>query len=148
MILDRLDQAERYFALNPGFTSAFAFLRRPDLAELPEGRYEIDDTRVYALVQHRQGKRPEEGRLEAHQNFIDIQYVVTGKDTMGWLPASDCQSIEKPYDPVKDVVLFSDRPAAWIAVDPGAYAIFFPEDAHLPLIGEGAMHKVVVKVTV
>jgi biofilm protein TabA len=146
MILDKIGQAERYFSLNPGFPAAFAFLRRTDLAELPDGRYEVDGEKVYALVQRRVGKRPEDGRLEAHQKYIDIQFVLAGVDHMGWKSLPDCEQIEKPYDQAKDVVHFADRPAVWITVEPGGFGLFFPEDAHLPLIGEGEIHKVVIKV--
>jgi len=35
MILDALENAHRYLALNKGFAKAFEFLLRPDLKELP-----------------------------------------------------------------------------------------------------------------
>jgi beta-galactosidase beta subunit len=43
---------------------------------------------------------------------------------------------------------FTDPPEAWLPVHNGTFAIFFPEDAHLPLISPGQIHKVVVKVAV
>jgi beta-galactosidase beta subunit len=33
-------------------------------------------------------------------------------------------------------------------VGPGEFAIYFPEDAHLPLISDGELQKVVLKVPV
>jgi YhcH/YjgK/YiaL family protein len=146
MILDRLEQADRYLDLQPGFAAAFAFLRRPDLAQLAVGRYDIDGDRVYALVQRAAGRQPEAGRLEAHRRYIDIQFVIAGADTMGWRSTPTCRQVDAAYDPAKDAELYADTPDAWLAVGPGSFAIFFPEDAHLPLIGEGDIHKVVVKV--
>lgn len=148
MIYDQLNQAERYLPLHPGFPAAFAFLKRADLAELVDGRYEIDGERVYALVQRKPGRKPSETHLEAHRRYIDIQYVVGGMDTMGWRSTPDCQQIDTPYNESKDVILYGDDPAAWIATAPGAFALFFPADAHMPLIGEGMLHKVVIKVAV
>ena len=49
-------------------------------------------------------------------------------------------------DAEKDVMFFADRPDAWTAVGPGAFAVYFPSDAHAPLVGSGDLHKVVVKV--
>ena len=46
MILDRLDNAQRYEAIHPGFRAAFEFLKRSDSANLPDGRHEIDGDRV------------------------------------------------------------------------------------------------------
>ena len=86
--------------------------------------------------------------MEAHQRYIDIQFVVAGVDHMGWKSLEECQKTEKPYDPAKDVVHFSDAPTVWVTVETGGFGLFFPSDAHLPLIGEGEMHKVVMKVMV
>lgn len=148
MILDTVQQANRYLPLNPGFAAAFAFLARPDLRELPVGRYEIDGDQVYALVQRQGGRKPDAGKLEAHRKYIDIQVVLGGVDTMGWRPTPTCAEIALPYSAEKDVMLFTDQPTAWTAVGPGEFAIFFPEDAHLPMISDGELSKVVLKVQV
>jgi len=148
MILDTIQQADRYFALNPGFAAAFAFLRRPDLRELPVGRYEIDGDAVYALVQRQMGRKADAGKLEAHKKYIDIQVVLGGVDTMGWRSTPTCEEIAMPYSAEKDAMLFTDQPTAWAAVGPGEFAIFFPADAHLPLISDGELQKVVLKVQV
>ncbi len=146
MILDAIQQADRYLSLNGGFAAAFAFLRRADLLELPVGRYEIDGDKVYALVQRQPGRKADAGKLEAHRKYIDIQVVLDGIDTMGWRPTAGCTGVAMPYSAEKDVMLFTDQPTAWAAVGAREFAIFFPEDAHLPLISDGELHKVVLKV--
>lgn len=148
MILDTVRNTNRYLSLNPRFAEAFAFLDRPDLRELPVGRYEIAGDQIYALVQRQPGRKPDAGKLEAHQNYIDVQAVLGGVDTMGWRPTSTCAEIALPYSAEKDVMLFTDQPTAWVAVGPGEFAIFFPEDAHLPMISDGELYKVVLKVHV
>jgi YhcH/YjgK/YiaL family protein len=148
MILDTVQQANRYLALNSGFAAAFAFLDRPDLRDLPVGRYDIDGDQVYALVQRQPGRKPDAGKLEAHRKYIDIQVVLGGVDTMGWRPTPTCAGIALPYSDEKDVMLFTDQPTAWTAVGPDEFAIFFPEDAHLPMISDGELYKVVLKVHV
>jgi biofilm protein TabA len=148
MILDVLENAHRYPALNTGFAKAFEFLMRPDLEELPVGRYEIDGELVYAMVSTNSGRRKEDALLETHERYIDIQLVLAGTDTMGWKPRSLCKRPRGEYDRNNDARFFSDEPDAWISVKSGAFAIFFPEDAHMPLISSGQIHKVVVKVSV
>ena len=66
MILDALENADAYNALNSGFAKAFEFLRRDDLAELEEGRHDIDGERVYAMIVKAAGREREVGELEAH----------------------------------------------------------------------------------
>ena len=148
MILDRLEQIERYRALHHRFFKAFAFLRQAGLASLPLGRQEIDGDRVFAMVCKDPARTRDEAKLEAHRKYIDIQVVLAGTDEMGWKSRAQCEKPDGEYDAEKDVEFFTDRPDAWASVGPGAFAIFFPDDAHAPLVGTGELHKIVVKVAV
>ncbi len=148
MILDVLDNSSRYLTLKQGFSQAFEFLGRPGLQELPEGRYEIDGDRLYAVVAKEPGRPKEGAMLEAHDRYIDIQLILAGTDEMGWKTRSACKSPAGEYDPEADQQLFADEPDSWLAVRSGAFVIFFPEDTHLPLISTGDIHKIVVKIAV
>lgn len=148
MILDVLENTHRYLAMNKGFAKAMAFLMRPDLHVLPVNRYEIDGDRVYAMVAMESGRRRENALLETHEKYIDIQLVLAGTDEMGWKAMSACRQAKDEYDQQADIQFFADAPDIWFPVRPGFFVIFFPEDAHLPLISSGQLHKVVVKVAV
>ena len=148
MILGRIKQADRYLNLNPRFAKAFAFLRQRRLAELAEGRHDIDGDNIDAVVIRGTGKPHSQAKLEVHRKYIDVQYIISGHDDMGWKDHGLCEDSEGPYDPQTDAELFSDIPSTWITVGPGDFAIFFPEDAHAPGAGENEFHKVVVKVAV
>ena len=37
-------------------------------------------------------------------------------------------------------------PDNYVTVLPGEFVVFFPDDAHAPMIGTGVVHKVVIKV--
>ena len=67
---------------------------------------------------------------------------------MGWKSRNLCVNSQREYDPETDVELFNDTPSAWVDVEAGCFAVFFPEDAHAPGCGKGEFHKVVVKVSV
>ena len=145
MIVDRLDNARRYAAAHPLFARAFEFLRRKDLASLAPGRHEVDGDRLYAVVVKADAAGREKAVLEAHRRYIDIQFIVSGTDEMGWRPLVECKG-SKGFDAAKDLELFTDPAVAWCGVRPGDLAIFFPSDAHAPGGGTGPVHKVVVKV--
>src|SRR5690606_31449171 len=127
---------------------AFAFLLRPDLKELPVGRHEIDGSRIYAMVSREYGRRKADALLEVHDKYIDIQAVLAGTDCMGWKPRSSCKQPRGIYDGKTDLQFFADEPDARLSTGVGAFAVFFPEDAHMPSISSGRIHKVVVKVEV
>jgi YhcH/YjgK/YiaL family protein len=147
MILDVIENLHKYSVLNKGFARAMEFLLRSNLKELPVGKYEIDGDRIYAMVSRETGRRKEDALLETHEKYIDIQLVLSGTDTMGWKSKSLCKNPTGAYDPEEDIQYFADVPDAWIATHSGSFVIFFPEDAHMPLISSGQLHKVVVKIT-
>ncbi len=148
MILDRLEQAERYLVLHSRFAKAFGFLSDGKLAEMPEGRHEIDGDKLFAIIDRAEGRTREDANLEVHDKYIDIQLVLAGSDTMGWRSRSTCGNPIDEYDPDRDIMFYSDEPAAWIPVGPQTFTIFFPDDAHAPLVGKGDIHKVVMKIQV
>ncbi len=148
MILDILDQSDQYLAFNKGFSKAFAFLKRSDLKDLSEGRYEIDGDNVYAMVAKAPGRKKDEALLETHEKYIDIQLVLTGTDEMGWKSKQSCTQSSASYDQESDIQFFLDKPDAWISTNSGSFAIFFPEDAHMPMISAEVLHKVIVKIAI
>lgn len=148
MILDVLENLPQYLPLAEGFSKAAAFLTRQDLAELAAGRHEIDGDSVYAMIYRGVGRAREGARLEAHRQYVDIQYVLAGLDNIGWTPVSQCRLPDGEYIPERDVRFFLDEPAIWLPVRPGSFAIFLPEDAHMPSISATPIDKIVVKVSV
>ena len=148
MILTTFDNALRYVGCHPGLLRGFVFLDQTDLGSLEAGKHEIDGQRIFAIVAHDQGRGQDGAVLEFHRKYIDIQYVVSGHELIGWKPLGHCNEVQQVYDQEKDFGLFADRPASWFEVRPKSFAIFFPEDAHAPLASLGPVHKVVIKVAI
>lgn len=148
MILDTLDQADRYAALHPLFPRAFAWLQGTDLRALPAGQHVIDGERLFAIVEACPGRTRADAKLECHRRYIDIQLVIEGTDEMGWRPLADCSQPRTDYDGTRDIRFFDDAPASWIATPAGSFCLFFPDDAHAPLVSAGFIRKVVVKIAV
>jgi YhcH/YjgK/YiaL family protein len=145
MILARLEQADRYLALHPDFAAAIGFLRGQPWNDFPPGRIEIARA-MYAMVSKSPARQRSEARLEAHRKHIDIQYLISGVEEMGWKARSRCLRPHDQYDAETDIEFFADVPDNYVTVLPGEFVVFFPDDAHAPLIGTGAVHKVVIKV--
>jgi len=148
MILAKLAEAERYAALHPLFARAFAFLRGTDLDALAPGKHTIDGEQLFAIVEAGAGRTRAEAKLECHRRYIDIQLVLEGVDEMGWKPLAECVDPATDYDAARDIRFFDDTPASWIATPPGSFCLFFPDDAHAPLVSAGRIRKVVLKIAV
>lgn len=148
MIFSTVNQSGRYAALHPLFPRAFDYIRDTDLYALAPGRYPIVGDDLFAIVEHVPGRTRAAAKLECHRKYIDIQLVLEGIDEMGWKPLADCHNPVSDYSAEKDIRFFHDAPAAWIATPPDAFCIFFPEDAHAPLVGAGRIRKVIFKIAV
>ena len=148
MIVDIAENLAQYVDLHPDFGTALKFLWRADLAELPDGRTDIDGDQVFALVASDPGRGQTQARLEGHQRYIDIQLVIDGEERIGWRNRASCTEAADGYDQDRDLVFFTDLPTTWVDLQPGMLAVFFPNDAHAPLAGNGLVRKVVIKVRV
>ncbi|MDR0413703.1 MAG: YhcH/YjgK/YiaL family protein [Dysgonamonadaceae bacterium] len=148
MIIDSISGLKHYCQMNERFEKAFAFLCSNDIASLQTGRYEIDGDNVYATVSENNLKNTVDARLEVHDLYIDIQVPVSGSETFGWKDRSLCGK-SGAYDDKKDIAFFEDKPDFYYTVHPLNIIVFFPHDAHAPLIGDGGkIKKIVIKVKV
>ena len=148
MILDRLENASRYCSLHPGFRTAFEFLRKASLLELPDGRHELAGDRLFVNLMSDTGKARQDAKPEFHKRYIDIQVALDRSEEIGWRPTATCSQIHKPYDEEKDIGFFAEPSESWITLAPGLFVVFFPEDAHAPLVFEGNIRKAVAKIAV
>jgi biofilm protein TabA len=149
MIIDTLNSASKYASLNPLFAKAFDFINQNDLAILEDGVIQIEDG-LKVIVNTANGKTAEASlaKFECHDQNIDIQVCVKGLETIAWKPREKCASPNGGYNPEKDVRFFSDDPDMFFQLTDGQFAIFYPEDVHAPMIGEGEIKKLVFKVKI
>ncbi|MDH4266230.1 MAG: YhcH/YjgK/YiaL family protein [Deltaproteobacteria bacterium] len=148
MIIDGMKNASMYLGINKRLATAFHYLQNPDLAKLEPGKYEIEGTNVFALVQRYETKPREKGRWEAHRRHIDIQYILEGEELFGYSTLENCQAGE--YDELKDFLSLAGE-GDFFVVRAGTFVILAPQDVHMPGIALSSpqpVKKVVVKVSV
>lgn len=148
MILDTLDHASRYFGLNPRLERAFRALESLDLEQMAPGRYEIDGEEIFLNLAHAELKPSAEAKLEVHNRYLDVQLLLEGRESFGWSPRAELREPESQFDAERDIQFFADAPQTFYTLVPGQFTILFPEDAHAPLVGEGAVRKAILKVRV
>ena len=149
MVLDKLANSSRYTSLHPLFEGAFAYLRDTDLATTPTGVHEIEGRNLLAIISEGPGFTQEAYKLEVHRKYIDIQYIISGTDRMGWKDLAQCAAPNDPYQDERDAAFFPDRTNSWFEVPAGSFTIFFPDDAHAAMVtGERVVRKVVLKIAV
>ncbi len=148
MIIDTLASANTYASLHPHFAKAFEYLRSLDFNNLEDGKYDIDGDNLRAIVSNKNGMTAEESiaKFECHDKHIDIQLCIHGIEKMGWKSRKECKQQKGDYNPDKDVVFYNDAPDMYFQITDNQFVIFYPDDVHAPMIGEGPIKKLVVKV--
>ncbi len=148
MIIDHINNLTLYKQLHPKFKQAFHFILNNDISNFSPGKYEIDKDNIFIMIDKNIGKAKKDSFPELHRKYIDIQIVLNGVDEMGWLPKSLCTDPIEKYNEKNDIQFFKNKPLSWIKVKKEMFVIFFPSDAHQPLIGNSEIHKAVVKIAI
>ena len=146
MVVDTLENLEKYASLNPLFAQAIEFLKSHDLHAMEVGKTELNGKDLVINIAQTTPKTKEQAKLETHNEFIDIQVPLSGTEIMGYTPGKDCVPADAPYSAEKDITFFEGLAETYIAVKPCMFAIFFPQDGHAPGISPDGVKKVIVKV--
>ena len=146
MIIDTLDNLEKYAALNPLFPKVVEFLKANDLSKMADGKYEIEGKDLFVNITTTKGKTPDEAFIETHNKMIDIQIPITAAETYGYTQRELLPDVE--YNAEKDITKIRDLAAdSYVTCQPGMMAIFFPQDGHAPCIaGVPEFKKAIFKV--
>ncbi|WP_106530217.1 YhcH/YjgK/YiaL family protein [Chitinophaga niastensis] len=150
MILDTLQNAHLYYRLGIKFIKAFEYLAQTDFTTVEKGKYEIDGTNIYAIVNEYDTVAAATEQMESHKKYIDVQYIVSGSELIGH-DFLQQQVPSKAYDQSADFMLFAEDPVFFSRLEQGMFAIFFPSDLHMPNIMVSTpmqVKKVVIKISV
>lgn len=146
MVIDKIENLEKYASLNPLFTQAIEFLKSTDLNAHEIGKVKLQGDDLVVNFAQARPKTKEEAKLETHNRFIDIQIPLDGVEVMGYTPRADLPEAE--YNAEKDITFYPGLAESYLTINPGMFAIFFPEDGHAPGVTPDGVKKVIVKVLV
>lgn len=149
MIKDNIKNAENYFNLPERVKVGLKYLTNTDFSHIENGKYEVSEG-VFAIVQDYFSKPESEGKFEAHKKYIDIQYIIEGEEKIGVGNLENFVELT-PYDSEKDIIFLNpkNKTKEFINIKEKEFAIFMPDDVHMPSITikePGHVKKAVVKV--
>lgn len=148
--IDKKEFAVRYHQNKERWDKAFAFLKDEDLSAIEVGNHELDGKNVFVIVSEYNSKNPEDAQYEAHKNYTDLQYVVSGTEYIGLADLS-ATTVKTPYDEERDIAFYNveEGKGQNLLAQPGTFFIFFPKNAHRPgmkVEDNASVKKVVIKV--
>ncbi len=146
MIIGNMGEAASGFSKYPeAIREALEFLQKQDFRQLEDGRYPIHGEDSFAILQRYETRVPENGKPEAHRQYVDIQYIVEGREQLGWCPMSPELKVCDPYEEQRDIIFFDKLiPITALTLEEGSFAVLYPYDVHRPC---GSLAKEPEKVT-
>ena len=147
--LSKINDLLPYVSLRIG--KALAYLRDTNFESLPNGEYEVEGRAIFARVNTYETEAREEKKPESHIKYIDVQFLVAGKESIGFCPLTEEHKLVEDYADEQDLLFYEKaHNENYVNMKAGDIAIFFPWEIHRPgcnLDGEKAQIKnVVVKV--
>ena len=145
MIYDTLAHNSRYEGIHPGVVRGLKFLAETDFSKLEDGRVEIDGDNLFANIMTVDTK-PANHTPEAHRKYIDIEYLISGHESIGVGPLEEMDEVEAR--PQNDIWFYHGN-LVRVVIGNGRYTVHFPGDVHAPGIAVGKpsqVRKCVVKV--
>lgn len=138
---------EAYHTNKKLWDAAFLFLKEQNLTEIKPGLYPIEGEQVFARVTEDSSKNKEAVKWESHKNYVDLQYIIKGKEIIGVADAAKA-TITKPY--TVDIINYN-ADGKYYTTEPNKFFLFFPNDAHRPTIkadGYDMVKKIVIKIQI
>ena len=83
MIISSFKNNKKTLKYMPVLKPVFNFIKDNIKTSVKEGRYEIGGG-IYAVIQTSDPKPEKERLLETHKKYVDLQYVISGSDKIGW----------------------------------------------------------------
>ena len=149
MILDKITNISQDRGLSKNIDEAFNYIGNTDFSILKNGRYDIDSN-MFVLVNEYSTKENESNISEAHRKYIDLQYVLSGSEIIEFETLEN-QNIVKEYDKENDYSLYNLKNKSTLILSEGMFALFYPEDLHMPgLINNESVKikKIVIKILI
>ncbi len=134
MILDHIKNLNNYKFLSDPLIRALEIIRDTDFSVLEDKTYEVEGRDLFFFIQSYETKTVND-TPEAHRQYIDIQYIICGKEQIGIAQLDTAEEIEARH---QNDIWFYHCPMDLITVSEGMFAVFFPNDAHAPCISPSA----------
>lgn len=131
MIYDKLSRAGQYAAVHPRVAKALKYLTETDFSKLEDGRYELEGKDLFVMLSTSM-TREENLEPEAHKAYLDIQYVISGREKIGVAPL-EAMTEETRADPDGDI-WFYHGPVDELLLEGDRFVILWPGDAHAPCV--------------
>ena len=149
MIFSSIKNGDSFEKYPAAIQTALEYLKSHDFAAMEPGVYEIQGKDIYAQVFDAETGSVEEKRPESHKNYLDVQFLASGEEKLGFTPLKDEYEVDEYFEE-RDLIFYKKvENEGFVYATPGCFTVFFPCDVHRPAVAADKpmkVRKVVVKV--
>ncbi|MGL5579198.1 MAG: YhcH/YjgK/YiaL family protein [Fusobacteriaceae bacterium] len=111
------------------------YLKNLDFSQVPVGRHEIKGDDIFINIAEYESFPREERIIEAHKEYVDIQFLTEGEEKIGFGVFSEKNEIKEEYDKERDLLVYGKLEKEFdLILTPGVFAVFFTEEPHRPCV--------------
>ena len=126
LVTPKVDEEE----ISKRVNEALEYLEGLNVTGADAGKKVIVNDNFFYSVHSYETKSADECKLESHREYIDIQLMIDGEESMEVVDTSKL-TIKENYDEKKDVMFWNiPRRMAKITLRAGDYIVLYPENAH------------------
>lgn len=144
------DWEREKFAFHPIINKGIEFITQTDFSTLAPGKIDIIPGKMFCLLQEMNTLPANEMRAESHFKFVDIQFLLQGEETIGVARGAAQHEVIEDRAEKHDIVFYQEtNNESLIHLEPGMFAVFFPQDLHRPCCHtqrESFIRKAVIKI--
>ena len=152
MILDTLQNAKNYNGLHAGIDTVLEEFKKYTPENYPSGKLQLDGDNLFMIFNNYETHSYKGALAEAHEQYIDVMYMVEGCETICVKPVDQLRNVTKAYNPEIDALLAETDPdATFVHLEAGSFIVLFPQDAHSPgchIDTPSSVKKIVAKVRI
>lgn len=149
MIFSSIHSIDDFKAYPAAIQKVIDYLKSNDFVKMEPGVYELEGRDIYVQVFDAETGPVEEKRPESHKEYLDIQFLASGEEKLGFTPYLDTYEVDE-YIEERDLIFYKKvENEGFIYATPGCISVFFPYDIHRPAVAVNepmTVRKVVVKV--
>jgi YhcH/YjgK/YiaL family protein len=152
MLFGNINNLESKFRYPEEIKEAIDYLKDTDWSSKENGTYELKGRDIYFNLFQYETEAEQERKPEVHRKYIDIQYIVSGTESIKIAVDTGGNAVFKEYNEENDILFYEGvEDESELVMTPGSFAVFFPNIVHKPNCTyreKSAVRKVVFKISV
>lgn len=128
--------------VSEGLQKALQYILETNFAELANGEYEIDGRDVFVRVNTYLTEPKTDKKPEAHNQYIDVQYLGAGEEIIYFAPRRAEHIIVEDHAEESDLLFYEELDEKdRVVLQAGDFAVFFPGNYIGPAAVQRRKHK-------